>query len=82
MNQKQLIQTAVGLGVLFATVWVIGKAWRKSQNSNFSNAVGGQRGTKKENPCENIVVYDCPKRMGLPTNLVQVGGGCACPTEL
>lgn len=32
MKQKDLINTAIGLGVLFATVWVIGKAWRKSQN--------------------------------------------------
>ena len=38
MDTKKAIQIAIGLGVLFATVWVVGKAWKRSQN--FSGASG------------------------------------------
>jgi hypothetical protein len=38
MDTKKAVQIAIGLGVLFATVWVVGKAWKKSQN--FSGASG------------------------------------------
>lgn len=38
MKTNTILNTALGLGVLFATVWVIGKAWKKSQN--FSGASG------------------------------------------
>lgn len=38
MDTKKAVQIAIGLGVLFATVWVVGKAWKKSQN--FSGATG------------------------------------------
>lgn len=31
MDKKKLINTAVGLAVLFGTVWVISKAWKKGQ---------------------------------------------------
>ena len=30
---QYLVGVGVGLAVLFATVWVVGKAWRKSQKS-------------------------------------------------
>ncbi len=41
MDTKKAVQIAIGLGVLFATVWVVGKAWKKSQN--FSGATGSAR---------------------------------------
>jgi|19_taG_2_1085344.scaffolds.fasta_scaffold216534_2 hypothetical protein len=37
-DPKTLIQTAIGLGVLFVTVWIVGKAWKRSQS--FSGAAG------------------------------------------
>ena len=33
LTTKYLIGVGVGLAVLFATVWVVGKAWKKSQKS-------------------------------------------------
>jgi len=46
MKTSNIINTAIGLGVLFATVWVVGKAWRKSQENNFTSAGGnGERDT-------------------------------------
>lgn len=30
-NQKNLVGVAVGIGVLFVTVWVISKAWKSGQ---------------------------------------------------
>jgi hypothetical protein len=33
VTTKYLVGVGVGLAVLFATVWVVGKAWRKSQKS-------------------------------------------------
>jgi len=31
LTTKYLVGVGVGLAVLFATVWVVGKAWKKSQ---------------------------------------------------
>jgi|TARA_R110000751_G_scaffold90890_3_gene178234 hypothetical protein len=31
MKTNTLLNTALGLGVLFATVWVVSKAWQKGQ---------------------------------------------------
>lgn len=31
VTTKYLVSVGVGLAVLFATVWVVGKAWKKSQ---------------------------------------------------
>jgi len=33
VTTKYLVGVGVGLAVLFATVWVVGKAWRKSQKA-------------------------------------------------
>lgn len=33
LTTKYLVGVGVGLAVLFATVWVVGKAWNKSQKS-------------------------------------------------
>jgi len=33
VTTQYLVGVGVGLAVLFATVWVVGKAWRKSQKS-------------------------------------------------
>jgi len=33
LTTKYLVGVGIGLGVLFATVWVVGKAWRKSQTA-------------------------------------------------
>jgi multisubunit Na+/H+ antiporter MnhB subunit len=33
VTTKYLVSVGVGLAVLFATVWVVGKAWRKSQKA-------------------------------------------------
>jgi hypothetical protein len=33
LTTKYLVGVGVGLAVLFATVWVVGKAWRKSQKA-------------------------------------------------
>jgi hypothetical protein len=33
LTTKYLVNVGVGLAVLFATVWVVGKAWKKSQTS-------------------------------------------------
>lgn len=33
VTTKYLVSVGVGLVVLFATVWVVGKAWRKSQKA-------------------------------------------------
>jgi multisubunit Na+/H+ antiporter MnhB subunit len=33
LTTNYLISVGVGLAVLFATVWVVGKAWKKSQKS-------------------------------------------------
>lgn len=33
VTTKYLVSVGVGLTVLFATVWVVGKAWRKSQKA-------------------------------------------------
>jgi len=33
VTTKYLVGVGVGLAVLFATVWVVGKAWRKSQKN-------------------------------------------------
>jgi hypothetical protein len=30
-TKNYLVEVVVGLGVLFATIWVVGKAWKKSQ---------------------------------------------------
>jgi hypothetical protein len=34
VTTKYLVGVGVGLAVLFATVWVVGKAWSKSQKSS------------------------------------------------
>lgn len=31
VTTKYLVGVGIGLAVLFATVWVVGKAWKKSQ---------------------------------------------------
>jgi len=31
MKKNNLVGAVLGLAVLFATVWVVGKAWKKSQ---------------------------------------------------
>jgi hypothetical protein len=33
VTTQYLVGVGVGLAVLFATVWVVGKAWRKSQKA-------------------------------------------------
>ena len=33
VTTEYLVGVGVGLAVLFATVWVVGKAWRKSQKA-------------------------------------------------
>ena len=33
VTTKYLVGVGVGLAVLFATVWVVGKAWKKSQKT-------------------------------------------------
>jgi hypothetical protein len=33
LTTKYLVGVGIGLGVLFATVWVVGKAWKKSQTA-------------------------------------------------
>jgi acyl CoA:acetate/3-ketoacid CoA transferase beta subunit len=33
LTTKYLVNVGVGLVVLFATVWVVGKAWTKSQKA-------------------------------------------------
>ena len=33
LTTNYLVSVGVGLAVLFATVWVVGKAWKKSQKS-------------------------------------------------
>ena len=33
VTTKYLVGVGIGLAVLFATVWVVGKAWRKSQKA-------------------------------------------------
>ena len=33
VTTKYLVGVGIGLAVLFATVWVVGKAWRKSQKN-------------------------------------------------
>jgi len=33
VTTKYLVSVGVGLVVLFATVWVVGKAWKKSQKA-------------------------------------------------
>ncbi len=33
VTTKYLVSVGVGLAVLFATVWVVGKAWNKSQKA-------------------------------------------------
>lgn len=33
VTTKYLVGVGVGLAVLFATVWVVGKAWKKSQKA-------------------------------------------------
>jgi hypothetical protein len=33
LTTRYLVGVGVGLAVLFATVWVVGKAWKKSQTA-------------------------------------------------
>jgi hypothetical protein len=33
LTTRYLVGVGIGLGVLFATVWVVGKAWKKSQTA-------------------------------------------------
>jgi len=40
-DPKTLTQVAIGLGVLFVTVWIVGKAWKRSQS--FSGAAGRRK---------------------------------------
>ncbi len=77
MNKKtQQILLFAGVGIL-AYMW-----WKKNQEKSsfdaYDYAVGGKKSSNRL--CEDIVVYDCPKRHGLPTNLITYSGGCGCPT--
>jgi hypothetical protein len=50
--EKSLINTVIGLGVLALTVYVVGKAWKKSQEPK-SSAIGNGTVKKplKKCPC-------------------------------
>ena len=49
--ERSLINTVIGLGVLALTVYVVGKAWKKSQETK-SSAIGN--GTVKK-PLKNVL---------------------------
>mgnify|MGYP003646328607 CR=1 FL=1 len=82
MDKKtQQILLIAGVGIVAYMIWK-----QRQETSSFSNvdaydyAIGGRRATQKRK-CEDIVVYDCPKRMGQPTHLITTSVGCTCPLD-